>query len=74
MKSSDTAALLDTTAAAERCNYSYTRFIRLRTAGQTPPPDAWRGKRPLYSAETLDAWLAGRPIKATWRLVPDVAA
>lgn len=74
MEPVDIATLLDTAAAAARCNYSYCRFIRLRTSGRTPPPDAWRGKRPLYSAATLDAWLVTRGVKATWRLVPDASA
>lgn len=66
----DTADLLDTAAAATRAGFGYATFIRLRTAGQTPTPDAWKGKRPLYAAQTIDAWLAARGGKKTWRCVP----
>lgn len=63
--------LLDTAAAARHCGYTYTGFIRLRTCGQLPPPDAWKGKRALYRVETLNAWFAAHP-KRTWRLLPPV--
>lgn len=66
---SETDNLLDTAAAARRCGYSYTTFIRLRNGSQTPPPDAWKGKRPLYLPATLDTWIAAHP-KKTWRLRP----
>lgn len=64
--------LLTTAAAAARCGFGYTTFLRLRTAGQTPPPDSWKGKRPFYAVEAIDAWLRARGGKATWRLTPPI--
>lgn len=66
----DTADMLDTAAAAARAGFGYATFIRLRAAGQTPPPDVFRGKRAHYRPETIDAWLQARGGKKTWRLVP----
>ncbi len=72
--SSDIAGLLDTAGAAARLGFGYTTFVKLRTSGQTPPPDGWRGKRPLYSPATLDRWFEARGGKGTWRLSPDSPA
>ncbi len=31
-----------------------------RHRGRFPVPDGWRGRRPVWRPETLDAWQAGR--------------
>ena len=66
----DTPALLDTRAAAGHVDLAYEHFVRLRSAGRTPPPDGWDGRRPLYAASTLDAWFAERGGKRSWKLTP----
>lgn len=66
----DTPALLDTRAAARHVDLAYEHFVRLRSAGRTPSPDGWDGRRPLYAASTLSAWLAERGGKRSWKLAP----
>lgn len=66
----DADNLLDTHAAAQRVGVAYHHFVRLRSRGQTPPPDAFQGRQARYRAETLDRWLAERGGKRSWRLVP----
>jgi hypothetical protein len=61
--------VLDTRAAAQRLDVAYVHFVRLRSAGHTPPPDGWRGKRALYRASTLDAWWSARNGKQSWKTV-----
>lgn len=70
MALSSSTSQLTTTEAAARCGFDYRHWLKLRAAGQTPPPDAFEGRQARYSPESIDRWFAARGGKKSYRIGP----
>lgn len=55
-----TTVQLTAEQSAARAGITYEHFRRLRSAGHTPKPDGWLGKRAWWRPKTIDDWMRER--------------
>lgn len=53
--------LLDVRRIAERLDVKPQTVHAYRSRGMMPEPDGWFGRSPVWSVETIEAWISARP-------------